>query len=552
MKKERAPRTVLVAGIAAVLAGTVLLFVLPVGPGGDGPPPAPGPVARAVSAVEAGAQASLPELAALIGDREKWLRRHPGDDESWAALGAAYVERGTREGDSAAFPRAERALKRSLAVFPGAKGNAGALAGMGALANARGDFVAAKQWGEAARRAKPRRWQTYPVLVDAYTGLGDYTSAGRALEQLRALRQDGPTLSRATLVFGDRGWREDASAVAQDAVALAATKAEKASCLQRLGDLAWERGEPAEALGAYDAALRLVRGHAPSLAGRARALASLGRTDEALREYGAALSAAPLPEYTLASAELHESVGLDGDARTQYEMLRVRSAEGLTHGVNRSLALARYETDHGDPDAAVTWLGAEWARHHRSVHVADALGWALYRAGRPQEALPYAVRATGTGLRSALFMYHRGQIERALEKYGAARRHIEEALRINPAFSPLLAPRARRALEVLGEPPAGGPAQVYGARPRPQRKSGAAASAGSGSRSSGSGSRKAWSGAGSGSRKAGSGSPSRTPSWRQPARPAGPAARVPDGGSGNSARTGPAPAGRGTPGATGR
>ncbi|MEV3992851.1 tetratricopeptide repeat protein [Streptomyces sp. NPDC049837] len=462
MKTERVPQIVLGVGAGAVLAGAAALFV-PGGLGdGGGAAPAPGAVARAVSAAHSGAQASLPELAALIGERESWLRAHPGDDASWALLGTAYVERGARSGDTASYVRAEKALKRSLAVLPAGKGNADAQVGMGALANARGDFAAARKWGEAVREQKPRRWQSYAVLIDAYSGLGDYVSAGRAMEKLRALRAGAPALSRAALVYRDRGWREDASALAHDAVALATTPAEKAACLARLGDLAWERGEPAEALAAYEPALRLVPGHAPSLAGRARALAALGRTDEALRDYAAALEALPLPEYALEAGELYESLGLDGDAHTQYEMLRVRATEAGTHGVNGALVLARYEADHADPGSAVKRLRAEWAKGHRSVHVADALGWALYRAGQPEDALPYAKRATEAGLRSALFAYHRGQIERELRQWGPARRHIAEALRINPDFSPLLAPKARQALAALGEPPEGGPKNVYG------------------------------------------------------------------------------------------
>ncbi|QGV80395.1 tetratricopeptide repeat protein [Streptomyces ficellus] len=450
MKTERVPQIVLGAGAGLVLAGAAALFAF--GGSGDAPAPAPGAASRAQAAARAGAQASLPELAALIGDREKWLRAHPGDDASWAELGGAYVERGARGGDTASYVQAEKALKRSLAVLPAGEGNVDAQLGMGALANARGDFAAARKWGEAVRAGAPRRWQAYPVLIDAYSGLGDYVSAGRAAERLRALRAGAPSLSRASLVYRDKGWREDASALAHDAVALAATPAEKAACLARLGDLAWERGEPAEALAAYEPALRLDPGHAPSLAGRARARAALGREEEALRDYAAALERLPLPQYALEAGELYESLDLDGDARTHYELARVRATRAAAHGVNGALVLARYEADHGDPDAAVQRLRAEWARGHRSVHVADALGWALYRAGEPEEALPYARRATEQGLRSALFAYHRGQIERALGEYGPARRHIAEALRVNPHFSPLLAPKARRALTTLGEP----------------------------------------------------------------------------------------------------
>ncbi|MET9951354.1 hypothetical protein ABZ135_07345 [Streptomyces sp. NPDC006339] len=445
MKTENVSRTVLACGVGAVLAATALVYVPELV--GRTPPPAPGPAERAAKAANAGAQAALPDLVALIADREKWLRAHPGDEASWAMLGAAYTERGLRRADAADLPRAEGALKRSLAVRPAARGNPDAQLGMAALANARGDWKSAKEWAERVRGANPKRWSAYPVLIDAYNGLGDYKAARKATETLAELHSGAVVRARTAQVYRDRGWREDAGAAALDAVALARTPTEKAAALARLGDLAWERGEPEEALGQYGAALGLVRDHGPSLAGRARAFAALGRTAEAVRDWRAALERLPLPEYLLEAGELFEALDRDAEAQALYERAR-------TGGWPRAEAvLGLLEAEHGDPAAAVRRLRAEWARGHRSVQVADALGWALHRAGEPEEGLEYAKRATEEGLRSALFAYHRGEIERALGAEGPARRHLAEALRTNPHFSPLLAARARQSLTTLGPPP---------------------------------------------------------------------------------------------------
>lgn len=452
-------RAALAAGVGAVLVAGVLVFV----PDGDQGPPAPGPEARARAAVGAGAPASLPDVAALIRDREAWLRKNPEDAESWAVLGAAYVERGGLRADTAYYPKAEQALRRSLKVTPGERRNPAATAGLASLANARHDYAAARKWGEAVRKADPARWTTYPVLIEAYSGLGDYPAAGKALDKLRALRPNTPrVLSVSSAVYRDRGWREDAAAKADEAFTKAGTPAEKAGALHALAGLAWDRGEPKEALRYYDAALKISRDHHQSLAGRARALAALDRADEAGQDYQAAIAERPLPEYALELGELYESQGLDGDARSQYALLRDRTARARVDGVNEELLLARFESDHGNPRAAVERLEAEWRRGHRSMQMSDALGWALFRAGEPAKALPYAKRATEQGMRSALFSYHRGEIERALEMDSPARRHLEEALRTNPRFSPLLAPKARAALDALGELPDGGPKDMHG------------------------------------------------------------------------------------------
>ncbi|MFF0448218.1 hypothetical protein ACFYT4_17720 [Streptomyces sp. NPDC004609] len=451
------------AAVGTLVAGALATGVVVLVPRDEpAPPPSPGAAARARAAAGAGAPASLADLGALIADRERWLAKHPRDEESWAVLGAAYTERGVRLAEWTAYPKAEKALRRSLKVMPGEKGNTEALLGLAALANARQDFPAARGFAELARKQRPRRWTVYPVLIETYSGLGDHKSVGKSLDSLQKLYAGSRARAVSAQVYRDRGWREDAAANAYDAVGAAQGPAEKAAALWRLGELAWERGEPAEAVDSYSVALRLAPDHHVALASRGRALGALGRSKEAFRDYQAALAKMPLPEYALEVAELYSSLGLDGGAVSQYERVRTSAEEAAEHGVNVELVLGRYEADHGDADAAVRRLRAEWDRGRHSVQMADALGWALFRAGRAREALPFARRATKDGPRRPLFAYHRGEIERALALDGPARRHIAEALRINPYFSPLLAPAARRTLAALGEPGEGGPKGMTG------------------------------------------------------------------------------------------
>lgn len=456
------------AAVGAVAAGVLLAGALVAVDDGEGDgPKEPGPVERAEAATTAGSPASLSDLTALIGDRQKWVESHPKDAPSLATLGTAYVEWARRSADTAYYARAEQALKRSLEAQPGERGNGEAWVGLAALANARHDFLAAKRWGETVRKQQPKSWSVYPVLIDAYTGLGDQKAATAATEKFGELRKGVPALARTADLYRGQGWREDALATAREAADRATQPAEKAEALHRLGELAWERGEAAEAVAQFDAALRTDAGHLPALAGRARALVALDRTDEALAAYQSALEQFPRPEYALELGELYESLGLDGDARTQYTKLREMVAEAKKAGVDESLVLARFEADHGDPDAAVELLRGQWAKQHRSAAVADALGWALHRAGESEEGLEYAQRAADTGVRNASYAYHLGVIQRELADHGPARRNLEQAVRTNPAFSPLAAPLAHKALDALGEPPPGGPGDMQPPPPPP-------------------------------------------------------------------------------------
>lgn len=449
-KPSEPRRRVLLASVAgcAVLGGVLVLL-----PWGHRAPPAPDPGARALAAVTSGVPAALPDLRTLVEERERRVRKRPGDAEAWAVLGAARVEQGLRLADPAYWPRAEKALRTSLKVR--AKGNAPALRGLAALANARRDFAGARKWGEAARKLEPKRWTTYPLLIEASAGLGDDEETGKLLEKLKDLRSGPAVMALAAAVYRDRGWREDAAAKLADAASAAGEPAERAAYLERAGQLAWERGDREDALRHFQEAVRIDPDQRAAQAGQGRALAALGRMTEALSAYRVALAKQPRPEYALELGELYESLGLRQAAGVQYGVLREGVRVAAAHGGDESLVLGRFEADHGDADDAVRRLRGVWERQP-STAVADALGWALHRAGEDEEALPFAVRATegteGGGVRSALYVFHRGMIERSLERYGAARRHLKEALQINPYFSPVRVPRAKAALARLGEP----------------------------------------------------------------------------------------------------
>ncbi|WP_415952060.1 hypothetical protein [Streptomyces sp. KLOTTS4A1] len=458
----RSLRRTMVTAVVGSFALSCTVFALP-SLVGEEPPPAPGPVGRAMEAVGAGAPASLADLGALIADREAHLAAHPGDEESWAVLGGAYVEHGRRTADHMLYTRAERALKRSVELRPAEEGNVEALTGMAALAHARHDYRAAKRWGEQAAEQAPKRWTVYPVLIDAYDRIGHYKAADKALDTLQELRSDAAVRARAARLYAARGWLEMADAAVADAAALAEGPAERAAHQHAVGELAWERGETRKSLRWFEAALRTDPEHHPALAGRARALAALGRTENALAAYRDVLRRLPLPRYAVELGELYDSLEMQPEAEQQYESVRRR----LREAGHDQVVLGLFEADHGEPEEAVRRLAAEY-RRHPGRRVTDALGWAYFRAGDGAKALRFAKKAMAKEApRSALFAYHRGQIERGLDNPGAARRFLTEALKLNPHFSPLHAPAAEQALEALGEPPPGGPVNVTGEKPRP-------------------------------------------------------------------------------------
>ncbi|MEV0242480.1 tetratricopeptide repeat protein [Streptomyces sp. NPDC050674] len=385
------------------------------------------------------------DLDAGIASLQKHLRAQPRDFGSWATLGVAYVEQARTKGDPSRYPQAERALKRSLALKPA---NDQALAGRAALAAARHDFPGALAYADRALGQNPYNERALCTRIDALVELGRYDDAAEAADTADDRRPGVPAFTRYAYVRELRGDVRTARAVLERALDSANAPADIAYVATALGQLAWNQGEYKTALGHYARALAADDTYLPALEGRARAQAAGGDRTAAVQGLEQVVTRFPLPGPLVALGELYEDHGDRAKAGDQYALVDAWTALARAGGVNVDLDTAMAAADHGDEKEALRAARAEWDRRH-TVHTADALAWALHVNGRDEEALPYARRATATGYRNAVFLYHRGVIERATGDEGAARTHLKAALDLNPGFSPLGAREARAALKDL-------------------------------------------------------------------------------------------------------
>jgi tetratricopeptide (TPR) repeat protein len=387
-------------------------------------------------------------LVAAIQAAQVRLRTLPKDDRTWAQLGSAYVQQARVSGDPSYYPKAQGALERSLQVRPA--DNVAAMVGLGSLANARHEFSQARDWGRRATAANPYQAGAYGVLADALTQLGDYPGADAAVQKMLDLQPGLASFSRASYAFEERGQVSQARDAMQRALAEASDPADVAFCRYYLGELDFNSGDVPAAMEQYRLGLLAVPRSDPALAGRAKAEAALGRTDAAVADYATVVGRLPLPEYVLEYAQLLKSLGRSSQAQAQFALLTSIQQLFTANGVLDDLTSAIVQADHGSPAEAVRHARVEWGRRH-SVLVADALGWALHRSGQNTEALSYAVKANELGWQNATFAYHLGMIELALGRQDDARAHLSDALRINPHFDRVQAPKATAALTSLGD-----------------------------------------------------------------------------------------------------
>jgi tetratricopeptide (TPR) repeat protein len=374
------------------------------------------------------------------------IRAHPDRTASYSLLGEAYLQRSRETGDPSYYGRAEGILERALSRNPA---DAAALAGMGALAAARHDFRSALDYGRRARRLAPQAVRPYGVVVDALVELGRYGQAAAELQRMVDLKPDPSSYARVSYFRELEGDLAGAVEAMRLAASAAGGAAENVAYVQTLlGNLELARSRHDAARRAYALALERSPGYVPAEVGRARLAVAGGRLESAIGRYRAVVARLPLPEHVIALGEAELAAGRPADARRHFDLVRAQQRLLAASGVNTNVELALFEADHGNPGRGLILARRAWASAP-GVRSADALGWALTRAGRPAAGLRMARRALRLGSRDPSFLYHAGIGAKLAGRPAEARSHLVRALTPNSRFSPLFGPRAARAIRSL-------------------------------------------------------------------------------------------------------
>ena len=439
MTNSATPRRRIVRRIAVVAVTAPALFAggaLGLGLVSDGGRAAVSEAAPTLGTASAVSPVGLRTEPATVVERlQQRLAAAPEDATAYAELGAAYVQQARVSGDPAFYPKAQAALDRSLDLRP--DDNLPALIGMGALANARHDFAGAARWGKRAAAVSSFNPDAYAVLADAYTQLGEPGRATAAVQRMLDLSPALPALTRASYDLEQRGDRAGARRLMQRALDDAFTAPDVGFCRYYLGELAFNGGDLTEAARQYEAGLIADPQSTALLQGRAKVAALQGATDAALASYAELVARVPNPQYVVEYGELLTKAGRAQEAAAQFALVDTLHRLFADNGGRDDLSLAEYAADHGSAADAVRYAKAEWDRR-KSVVVADALAWALHRAGRDREALLYADKAVARGWRNALFFHHRAAIHRALGDEAAAAADAARVKQYNPAFDAAL------------------------------------------------------------------------------------------------------------------
>ena len=443
-------RWALPAGAIALAGVAIVLVVVLSQPGAL---PGQSPIAQQLS--NAAAQRPVNRTDRLIWDTQEVLRENPNSVDSYAVLGAAYMQKVRDTGDPSFYTKAQSVLDEALKRDPQ---NVEALIGAGTLANARHQFHEALQLGEQAKAINPTVPRIYGVIADAQTELGLYDDAVQTLQTMIDMRPDLSSYSRISYARELHGDMEGAIEAMQAAVTAGGPATENSAWVRvQLANLYFTQGDLAHAEQEYQRTLTLLPDYVYAQAGLGRVRAAQGKLDEAIGLYQSAIARMPLPEFVIALGETQQAAGHDAEAAKQYKLVRAMQQLFKVNGVDTDLELALFDADHpstdlragGQAPAATVALARDAYARRPSVKAADTLAWALFKAGQTAEARRYAGEALRLGTHDPLMLYHAGTIARAQGDSVAARDWLTRSLERNPSFSPLYAPLARQALANL-------------------------------------------------------------------------------------------------------
>jgi tetratricopeptide (TPR) repeat protein len=378
-----------------------------------------------------------------ITELEQRTAADPDDVRAWQELSRRYLQQAVSTGDPSFYDLTTRALDRARALAPG---DVATTVTEGALALTLHDFARALELGRTAHEQVAEDPDPLAILVDASVELGRYDEAEDHLAELLARRPGSAALSRLAYLRELHGDVDGARIAMLQAEQATSTPEDRATIATLVGDQLLAARDLPGAAAAYDRARSAAPGLTTTEIGRARVAAAQGRVDEAITTLAALVQRSPAPGPATLLGELQQAAGRDDDAADSFALARAGTDLLAGAGSTVDLESALFAADHGDATEAVTLAEAAY-RTRRTIFTADALGWALTRAGRPAEALPYIEQALRLGTQSpALHVHAAVALAATGDTAGAA-----DALRTAFTSSAWLVPALRPEAAALGD-----------------------------------------------------------------------------------------------------
>lgn len=383
-----------------------------------------------------------------IATRSSKVQQNAQDEQAWAQLGDALMQKARDTADVSYYSRAEAAYRQALALR---STDIGALIGLAWVAGARHEFEQSMAWARQAVAIAPQHHAAYGLLGDAALEMGDYDAALKHYQKMLDIRPDLSSYSRGAHLLFVTGDTRRAIALMRKAIAAGAPYAENTAwCRAQLAIMLWSTGAmlPAEQL--LHTALAAAPNNYHVLAAMGKIKAAQQDYDAAIDSYKRASAIAPQLEVVIALGDLYRLTGNHEAAAKQEALVEVMHQLNTANGVRDDIAMARFYADRGRhlPEALQTAEAVYTTRPN--VFVADTLAWCYYQNGRYEEASKASKKALSQNTPDAMILFHAGMIYAKLGQRPTAQKYLYHALSLHTNFHPVYATVAADTLQQLG------------------------------------------------------------------------------------------------------
>ncbi|MEQ8278100.1 MAG: tetratricopeptide repeat protein [Deltaproteobacteria bacterium] len=367
-------------------------------------------------------------------------QRHEQKLDPWILLGRSWIQKARQQSDPGYYKNANACADIGFDILPD-NALSRNLRGLVLMNDHR--FADAKALMEDVLADDPDDFMALGTLSDALLELGDVQGATKHAQRMLDLKPSLPSYTRAAYLRWLTGDAKGATLILKKAIMAGGTARDKeafAWVIVEAAKIFWHQGDHEGAEAGFDRALQAFPEYPPALVWKARVALARGEPNRAL----------DLAERSYRGAALAETAWVWVDAaRTAGDAAKVKEAEAKLeklgeHGEARVLA-AYLATENKDAKRAVA-LAERELKGRSDLYSHDAHAWALYRAGRFEEALAAAKRANAHGTPDASLRYHLGAIQIASGAVAEGRENVSAALALNPRFHPTAAAEARNLL----------------------------------------------------------------------------------------------------------
>lgn len=376
----------------------------------------------------------------------KIIKKSPDSPTGYTQLATIYIKKARETGDFSLNTKADTAVNRALDIEPQ---NVLARKLQASLSLTFHRFDDALRQGLELQKEFPNDAFVYGVLTDANVELGNYKEAIDAAQKMVDLKPNTSSYARVAHLRSLHGDTEGAIEMMKLAARTADPQNKEAQswCLVQLGDELWKNGRFAEAEKVYDEALANFPDYYLALAGKGRAYIAHKDLDTALFFLTQANNRVPNVETTILLGDIYTKQGDAERAKQQYDLVEIIEQKiGVSNDRKR---LALLWADHDMRlDEALEITSAEY-KTRKDIFTADAFAWTLFKKGNLVEAKQIISGAMMLKTKDARILYHAGMIEKSSGNKKDAKRLIETALKLNPAFDLLQVENARKTLEEL-------------------------------------------------------------------------------------------------------